>query len=192
MEKPGHCGEEIMEVWETLFYLTAKFINNLHGRVADIGCVNAKSVYIAAFFNHDIEQVVSEDFNFWTFPRWDIEDYDFVLCLEVLEHLQNPLHFMKNVKLMLKPGGVLYLSLPARPRFLWTEHHFFEMNKKHLTKWILAPLGLKIVDCKRIRLGNPWWFYFSGVRPFLRIFFNHTFIYKIVIVDSRNERFDIK
>ncbi len=182
MEKPGISRKGIMEFHRSLFYSTAHFINAIHGKVADMGCANAKSSYIAEFFNYDIEQVDSEDFNFWIAPQGYINAFDVILCLEVLEHLQNPLFFMRNVKAMLKLGGVIYLSLPARPRFLWTKHHFFEMNKRHLTKWILNPLGLEIIKTKRMRIGHHWWFYFSGVRPFLRIFFNHTFIYKIVIV----------
>lgn len=169
-----------MEADQALFYSTAKFINAIHGRVADMGCFNAKSAYIGDKFNIDIEQI-DGDFNFWKTPQGYINAFDFVLCLEVLEHVQNPLLFIDNIKRMLKPGGILFLSIPARPRFLWTEHHFFEMNKKHLTKWILNPLGLEIIDCKRLRIGRPWYFYFSGIRPFFRIFFNHTFIYKIKI-----------
>jgi len=179
MEKPGYCGKEIMTFEGKLFYSVARFINTLHGRVADIGCFNAKSAYLKVFLNHAIEQVDRNDFNFWDVP-WDYKNiFDVILCLEILEHLQNPLHFMRNVKAMLKEGGYIYLSLPARPRFLWTEHHFFEMDKKHLEKWIFKPLGLEIIKHKRIRINRPWYFCISGFRPFFRIFFNYTYIYKI-------------
>ena len=180
MEKPGICTKETVmnEADQALFLSTAIFINGLHSRVADMGCINAKSIYMGCFFNINIEQVEG-DFNFWTTPQGYIKAFDFVLCLEVLEHVQNQLLFIQNVRRMLKPGGILFLSLPARPRFLWVDYHFFEMNKKHLTKWILNPLGLEIIDCKRLRIGHPWCFYFTGIRPFFRIFLNYTFIYKI-------------
>jgi len=167
-----------MEADKALFYCKSSFIGSLQGRVADMGCLNAKSIYLGNFYNTVIEQI-DADFNFWTPPQGYINAFDVVLCLEILEHLQNPLLFMQGVKEILKPGGIIFMSTPARPRLLWTEHHFFEMNKKHLEKWILNPLKLKIVDYKQLRIGQPWYFYLSGVRPFLRIFFNHTFIYKI-------------
>lgn len=177
MENP-RSFEELTKADKALFHSSAKFINALHPRVADMGCLNPKSAYIGIFFSVNIEQI-DADFNFWTPPQGYRNAFDFVLCLEVLEHLQNPLLFMQGIKEILKPGGVIYLSTLAFPRFLWTEYHFFEMSKKHLTKWIFSPLELKIVDYKRLRIGQPWYFYFSGARPFLRIFFNHIFIYKL-------------
>jgi len=179
MEKPGYCGNEIMIFERKLFTSVAWFINSLKGRVADMGCFNAKSSFIRRFLNHEIEQVDRNDFNFWDVPKDYKNVFDVILCLEVLEHLQNPLHFMRNVKAMLKEGGSIYLSLPSRPRFLWTKHHFFEMNKKHLLKWIFKPLGLEVIESKRIRINHPWHFYISGIRPFFRIFFNYTRIYEI-------------
>ena len=134
MEKPGMTRVGIMDMDRPLFYSTAKFINSLHNRVADMGCANAKSSYIAEFYQYDIEQIDDDDFNFWKVPRIYVNAFDIVLCLEVLEHLQNPLLFMSNVKKMLKPDGTLFLSLPARPRFLWIDYHFFEMNIRTITQ----------------------------------------------------------
>jgi len=181
MEKPGFCGKEIMTFEGKLFYSVAQFINSLDGRVADMGCFNAKSSYLKVILNNDIEQVDRNDFNFWDVPKDYKNVFDTILCLEVLEHLQNPLLFMRNLKAMLKRDGIIYLSLPARPRFLWTEHHFFEMNKRHLIKRIFNPLGLEIIESQRIRINHSWLFYISGFRPFFRIFFNYTHIYKIKI-----------
>ncbi|MDD5089788.1 MAG: class I SAM-dependent methyltransferase [Candidatus Wallbacteria bacterium] len=40
------------------------------------------------------------------------EPFDLVIALEVIEHLENPWHFFREVKKMLKPGGSLILSTP--------------------------------------------------------------------------------
>ena len=173
---PGICTEEaIMKIDEKLFKEVALFLDDLKGKIVDIGCINAKSLYISKSLNVSINQIDC-DFNFNKLP---VNKYDKILCLEVLEHLQNPLFFMKNLKLMLRENGIIYLSMPARPRILWTKHHFFEMNKKHFDKWILKPLGLRITKSKRIRIKCPFWFCFIGFRPLLRFFFNYTYIYKI-------------
>jgi len=175
---PGIClTRTTMFDDKKLFKRTAKFIGSLNGKIADMGCENAKSNYLANYFNVEIDQV-DYDFNF-DFPL--PKKYDTILCLEVLEHLQNPLFFMKNVKNMLTPKGVLYLSTPSRFRFLWTEKHFFEMSQRHLRKWILAPLDLKIMRSKSrgMTFKRPWWFYFTGIRPLFRLFFDNTRIYEI-------------
>lgn len=38
--------------------------------------------------------------------------FDLVTCLQVLEHVENPLGFLKNIAKNLKPGGYLYLEVP--------------------------------------------------------------------------------
>jgi len=38
--------------------------------------------------------------------------YDAILCFEVLEHVNQPFLAVNNLKYMLKPGGMLYLTTP--------------------------------------------------------------------------------
>lgn len=176
-QSPGVCETRTTMFRDIrLFKKTALFIGELKGEIADIGCENAKCNYLADYFGVKIDQIDC-DFNFDPLPG----KYDFILCLEVLEHLQNPLFFMRNLKGMLKPEGTIYLSTPSRFRFLWTEKHFFEMSSRHLKKWILAPLDLKVVRSKSrgMTFLRPWWFYLTGIRPLFRLFFDNTRIYKI-------------
>lgn len=44
---------------------------------------------------------------------------DYVVCLEVMEHLENPTHFLAEVKRVLKPRGKLVLSVPNA--YCWME-----------------------------------------------------------------------
>ena len=46
--------------------------------------------------------------------RLPIRIQDFVIANQVLEHFQNPLLALQNMLRVLKPGGVLYLSLPDK------------------------------------------------------------------------------
>ena len=125
----------------------------------------------------NITNIFGFDFNYPPVPD---KRYDLVICLETLEHVQNPLSFMKYLSESITDDGEIFLITPARMRFLWTEHHFFEMSGDHIQKWLLDILGLKITHRKRVRITYPLRFYFTGIRPFLRLFFSHTWMYRIV------------
>lgn len=47
--------------------------------------------------------------------------YDVVVCLDVLEHIQNDVGAMKKIRGVLKNSGVAIISVPAH-KFLWSEH----------------------------------------------------------------------
>ncbi len=40
------------------------------------------------------------------------ESFDYCLCLETIEHLENPWHFLREISRIIKPGGRLILSTP--------------------------------------------------------------------------------
>lgn len=52
--------------------------------------------------------------------------YDAVTAIEIIEHLENPRHFLRQCKTLLKPGGILFVTtpniecVPGRLRFLLT------------------------------------------------------------------------
>ncbi len=93
-----------------------------------------------------------------------------VFIFEVIEHLMNPLFFMKNCQEYLKPDGSIYLSTPInRPNFMRNkEHHFHEFNYNELV-YLINKAGLKIVDEKIINI-TKWYMMFTGFRPLLRVF----------------------
>ena len=49
------------------------------------------------------------------------EKYDFILALDVLEHIQDDLETMRRAHIMLKKGGYFIVNVPAH-KFLWSEH----------------------------------------------------------------------
>lgn len=43
---------------------------------------------------------------------YDLEQYDLILCLDVLEHMVDPWKFIDNLQKLLKPKGVIIISVP--------------------------------------------------------------------------------
>jgi hypothetical protein len=148
------------------------------GLIGDIGPENHKTNLIAEKLGFVPTQIVSDDFNFDKISTE--QKFDIIFCLEVVEHLQNPLFFMRELKNILKDTGIIYLSMPSNPRFMWAEFHFYEMSKKHFEKWILTPLDLQIVRHKRFNFMTDWRAIFIGIRPLIKLITGKTTI-QIVI-----------
>jgi len=100
--------------------------------------------------------------------------YDFVLCSEILEHIMNPLDFMRNIIKLLRPGGYCLISTPLmqwHSGILYqSAHHFIEYRQDRLVR-MLKHAGFELVRWRKYLLWDPG-FAFWGVRPFLRVLFH--------------------
>ncbi len=97
-------------------------------RVLDVGCGSMpyRSCFPADAEYHGLEidqernhknSLVSFFYDGSTFPLED-EVYDYVICSQVLEHSFTPEMLLQEIARVLKPGGMLLLTIP----FLWPEH----------------------------------------------------------------------
>lgn len=113
------------------------------------------------------------DSKFERFPKQDI-----ILSCEVLEHLLNPLYHLMEVKKILKKDGILYLTTPKKkPEILWSKWHFNEMSLERLT-YLFDKAGFRIINRKQA-LTRSWWFYLTGFRPLLRLFFDKIYLFEL-------------
>lgn len=151
----------------------ADFMDEIVEPVADLGVPNAAKELIEREKGLSIESIGDVDFDYDEIPgRWGT-----IICLEILEHLFNPLFFLENVKKALKPNGILYLSTPYRPKFLWTEHHYHEIDDERI-RWLYERAGFRIADEKKVRLFRGWKWHLRGIRPLMRLQ-TFTRIYKL-------------
>jgi hypothetical protein len=108
---------------------------------------------------------------YWEPVLWRA-DFKKVFCFEVLEHLMNPLLFLRRLWQFVDEDSDIYISFPSgRPQFLWDHHHFNEFDHSRAKEmfWIA---GYKIVRTERTPiLWNTPLSYLKGIRPFLRLFF---------------------
>lgn len=86
----------------------------------------------------------------YSYTKYALKDWrrkvDVAVCFAVLEHIEFPLEFLKEIRLLLKPGGILILSTPNRGdwmlqflsqgygRFFYRYVHTWYFDKKSLEK----------------------------------------------------------
>ena len=69
-----------------------------------------------------VEGDLNEDFA----ELFGAKRFDLVTCIEVIEHVENPRHLLRNARRLLARGGMLVITTPniestaGRLRFLWT------------------------------------------------------------------------
>lgn len=65
--------------------------------------------------------------------------FDLIVMLDVLEHLPEPASAMRQIRDLLKPGGIVLVTVPAF-RCLWTTHDDMNHHYTRFTKGTLRPL----------------------------------------------------
>ncbi len=79
-------------------------------RLVDHGFTNVTSVdFRPDFFRAQGTTFLERDLNY-NFS--DIGTYDLIIAIELIEHLENPAHFLRNVSMCLAPSGKLIVTTP--------------------------------------------------------------------------------
>ncbi len=84
--------------------------------------------------------------------------FDAVLCMDLVEHLEEDVELLKEVKRILKPNGICMFTVPAY-KFLWSKddelaHHIRRYTKPQIRKKI------KKVGYKILKLSYRYFFIF--------------------------------
>lgn len=89
-----------------------------------------------------------------TLEQWHArtgEKVDAVIVNHVLEHIYDPMPFLKCVKKMLKPSGILYLAVPNIMKPQGTPYDYYRVEHAfHFSPWSLKSMlkkaGMKIIE----------------------------------------------
>lgn len=134
----------------------------------------------------DVDAFHECNFNEDTLPFKD-ETFDYVYSQHVLEHLHNPIHFLKECERVLRPGGCLYVEcpdvrwalLPHLPFITGTSGHFnFWDDPTHLRPWSRPALARAVMMAGFTKRAKTFY-----VRKFA-----HMLVFPLMLV-SRNDDF---
>ena len=122
-----------------------KFCKHLNYVSQDFGKYNGKGdsagIQTGDFDYGDLD-IVSDINNI---PEPDLS-FDAVMCIEVLEHLPDPVQAVKEFSRLIKPKGHLILTAPFCSLTHFSPYHFSTGFNKHWYKIHLAAYGFKIID----------------------------------------------
>lgn len=135
-----------------------KFVPSKRGRALDIGCgtgINlgmlsgfASEVVGMDKFSGALDYCKHRGFN--NLELLDVESissksensFDIVTLLDVLEHVEDDDKALRDIHRILKPGGLLIMTVPAY-QFLWSEH---DVALHHKRRYILNRLVLQMEE----------------------------------------------
>lgn len=88
--------------------------------------------------------------------------FDAIMCVEVFEHLPNPIRALQEFSRLLRPGGQLILTAPFCSLTHFAPFHFYSGFNRYFYEEHLRSLGFEIIDLQRN--GNFFEFVAQEVR----------------------------
>ena len=102
--------------------------------------------------NRGIGEIVQGSITDAPFPD---DRFDFAVCLDVLEHIDDELHALRELRRIMRPGGTLLVTVPAY-QSLWSEHDVINHHKRRYTRATLSAVA------RESGWVPEWTTYFNG------------------------------
>ena len=159
---------------DTINYLNGKLNKGL---ILDVGQKSPLTNAIESHFGNMVFNTTGDLDESLHIPK---HKYTNIIYSHTIEHQFNPLHTLLMIKKFMNADTKLFIMLPSRGKLLWCSGHFHEIDHYRM-KLLIKRAGLKITDYQRKKYWRDWWFYFTGIKSFLRLFFEYNAYYIITL-----------
>lgn len=82
--------------------------------------------------------------------------FDLVVALDMIEHLEDDIGAVQELRRVLKPGGVLLVTVPAY-KWLWSSHdvanHHWRRYRRRELRGVLGAAGLQVEVCSYVMMS---------------------------------------
>ena len=100
------------------------------------------------------------------------ESFDRVICSEVMEHLAEPGALLVRLRKLVKPCGVLVISVPYRQKIKWVRcTHCGRLTSEHIHSFDEEKMGLMLRDAglrlKRTFCPRLYWLHRTAFLPYM-------------------------
>lgn len=99
-------------------------------RLGEVTGIELSPTSVAAARSREVGEVVEgsvEDLPF------EDDSFDFAVCLDVIEHLDDDLQTLRELRRVVRPGGRLLVTVPAYPS-LWSSHDVVNHHRRRYTR----------------------------------------------------------
>ncbi len=107
----------------------------------------------------------------------------YIVYSHTIEHQFNPLYTLLELKRYMIPETRMFIILPRRGKLLWWRGHYHEIDDYRM-RLLLRRAGLDIVSFERHKVWREWKFYFTGIRPLMRLFCEYNAYYEVKISED--------
>ncbi len=166
----------------TLDYLSKFIPSDKRSSILDIGAESPLTIAVKKrFSNITVENTIGDlDEVDFIIPKPPINGstYDYIIYSHTIEHQFNPLLTLQKIRKFMDEHSVLFLMLPSRGKLLWCTSHFHEIDHYRMSL-LVKRANLKILEYRKEKERREWWFYLTGIRPFMRLFLEYNAFYII-------------
>jgi glycosyltransferase involved in cell wall biosynthesis len=156
-----YCGTRVLEIGSGVGNLTRKLIPRDHYVASDINPLYLEPLAALSSDHPYLKASYCDVMDLASFPKTN-ERFDTVICLNVIEHVEDDLKAMKNIRSVLADGGTAIVLVPNGPWNLGTLDevlgHYRRYTRESLLK-LSQSSGFvfeKMIEFNRI--GTPAWF----------------------------------
>ena len=175
-----HDKQTDVKIKQTIEYLKGAILTN--DFILDVGQRSPMTASLEKAFDCNIDNTDGDLDVCFKSPR---SKYNIIIYSHTIEHQFNPLYTLMEIKKRMDSSSTLYIFLPERGKLLWTNLHYHEIDNYRMGL-LMERAGLGIIDKVYFKVWHPWYFWLTGIRPMLRLFFEYNVGYKIMINKFNN------